>query len=110
MTDNINRIKPELDLITKAITDKAPAEAIYLFGSWAYGEPKSESDIDVFVVIPDGSTDVVELCGAIRFALYKKVYQSIDLLIGKKSTFAQKSQKPTLESIVAKQGILLYGK
>jgi predicted nucleotidyltransferase len=107
MTENI---KAELDLIQKAIFSNTDPVSIYLFGSYAYGQPGPESDIDIYLVIPDTDSDTVELGANIRYALYKKIQLPFDLLIGKKSMFEKRSRNLTLENTIAKRGVLLYGK
>jgi predicted nucleotidyltransferase len=51
MQNDISSIKPELDAITKIITDTVPVEAIYLFGSYAKGNPNENSDVDLMVIL-----------------------------------------------------------
>jgi predicted nucleotidyltransferase len=103
-------IKTELNSIIKAIFEHTQPDSIYLFGSYAYGQPTENSDIDIYIVIPDGNIDIIELGAEIRYALYKILPIQLDLLIGKKSVFERRSKELTLESIIAKQGTLLYGK
>ena len=43
----------KIELVKKAILKHVPAKYIYLFGSYAYGEPTEDSDIDIYTVIPD---------------------------------------------------------
>ena len=104
-------IRGDLELIQKSILESTPVEAIYLFGSHAYGMPHRDSDLDIYVVIPDsGADDFVELSADIRGRLYKKKTRSMDLLIGKSSVFAQRRQAPaTIEREVAQKGVRLYG-
>jgi predicted nucleotidyltransferase len=106
MTSAIN---PELSAITKAIAAYTQPVSIYLFGSHAYGHPTPESDIDIYLVIPDMDVDIIELGANIRYELYKKLSAPLDLLIGKKSVFERRRKALTLESVIAKQGVLLYG-
>lgn len=47
-------IKRELSEITNVVLSAVEAKEIYLFGSYAYGTPDENSDIDIYVVIPDG--------------------------------------------------------
>jgi uncharacterized protein len=37
-----------------------PIDGIWLYGSWAYGNPDEESDIDVAVTLSDQSLDLLE--------------------------------------------------
>jgi predicted nucleotidyltransferase len=87
-----------------------PADAIYLFGSYAYGEPNQESDLDIYVVVPDdGNFDTIDICTKICQALYKKKTIPMDLLISSKSVFNNKKEKVSLENIIANKGIKIYG-
>jgi len=45
-----------LDLVKAFVADERnrfPICAAYLFGSWAYGEPRQDSDIDVGIVVDE---------------------------------------------------------
>lgn len=43
-------VEQKLKDITDKIVKEYQPEKIVLFGSWAWGEPKRESDIDLFIV------------------------------------------------------------
>jgi predicted nucleotidyltransferase len=104
-----NKIQKELTTIIQAVASNTKIESIFLFGSWAYGEPKPDSDLDIYLVIPDIDIDICDLNAEIRFALYKKLTLPLDLVIAKKSVFERRSKALTLESIIAKQGVRSYG-
>ena len=106
MKDNIQE---ELTILIQTIASNTKIESIFLFGSWAYGDPKPDSDLDIYLVIPDNDTDICELNAEIRFALYKKITLPLDLVIAKKSVFERRSKSLTLESVIAKQGVCIYG-
>jgi predicted nucleotidyltransferase len=106
---NKDNIQKELAFVIQAIVSNTQIETIFLFGSWAYGEPKADSDIDIYLVIPDNDSDLTELNAEIRYALYKKLALPLDLLIAKKSVFERRSRELTLESVIAKQGVRIYG-
>ena len=103
------RIQRELDIIKDGILKTVPAEAIYLFGSYAYGTPNEDSDIDIYVVVPDMDIDLVDLRGEIRKNLRRKKSMPMDLLVGKSSVFNLRKQGLTLENVIAQNGVLLYG-
>ncbi len=49
---NHRRIPPrEIRAVVKRIAEKFQPEKIILFGSYAYGKPKPESDVDLLVVM-----------------------------------------------------------
>ena len=41
-----NKIQTELDKLKEIITKTLPIDQIYLFGSYAYGNPHKDSDLD----------------------------------------------------------------
>jgi len=101
-------IQQELELIKNSVLKTVPAEAIYLFGSYAYGIPNEESDMDIYVVVPDSELDLVDIRADIRGALSNRT-KPLDLLIGKSSVFHRRSQGPTLERVIARDGVRIYG-
>jgi len=103
------QIQNELKLITESILQTVPAEAIYLFGSYAYGTPGEGSDLDIYVVVPDDTTGLIELQADIRGLLWKKKSVPLDLLMGRSSVFNRRKNGPTLERVIAQKGIVLYG-
>jgi len=103
------RIQNDLELIKESVLQAVPAEAIYLFGSYAYGTPNEESDLDVYVVVPDDTTDLGELYADIYELLWKKKTVSLDLLMGHSSVFNRRKNGPTLERVIAQKGAVLYG-
>jgi len=105
MDDNIRN---ELDLFKENILKIVPAEAIYLFGSYVYGTPNDDSDIDVYVVVPDNVEDLGDLYADVRL-LWRRKPVPIDLLMGHSSVFNRRKNGPTLERVIAEKGTLLYG-
>ena len=104
------KIQNDLDLIKDSVLQAVPAEAIYLFGSYAYGTPNEESDIDIYVVLPDGTLELGELFGEILMFLRKKKKRvDLDLKLGHSSVFNRRKNGPTLERVVAQKGTMLYG-
>jgi len=111
MQNDNTEIKRELDAITKIIADTVPVEAIYLFGSYAYGTPHKDSDLDLYVVLKD-ETPIreAEAMDAIQIAMYKKKTHPVDLLASKQNRFRYRAKGfATIENTVAQHGIKLYG-
>jgi predicted nucleotidyltransferase len=99
----------ELENIKQTILNTVEAEAIYLFGSYAYGTPSKDSDLDLYVVIPDGDIRPIEAAQKINIAIFKAQKRPVDILVGKAGDFHQRKLLPTLERTVARDGVLLYG-
>jgi len=102
-------IQNELELIKESVLKTIPAEEIYLFGSYAYGTPNEESDLDIYVVVPDDTTGMTELYGDILGLLGGKKSVPLDLLMGRSSVFNHRKNGPTLERIIAQKGKRIYG-
>ena len=47
---NNNELKSELKKLADKIKEITPATKIYLFGSYAYGTPNEDSDIDLCIL------------------------------------------------------------
>jgi len=102
ITETTNAIK-------ESILKFVPAKYIYLFGSHAYGNPTEDSDIDIYVVIPDNINGLMELCAKIRGDLsYKKIF-FIDLLLGRESSFNDRKEKRHFEKTIYQKGKMIYG-
>jgi predicted nucleotidyltransferase len=100
----------EISLMTEAIREAVPTEQIYLFGSFAYGSPKADSDYDFYVVLPNDSVRPTEAIRRIYKALHKvKDRRSVDVLALTKERFDDRRRLLTLEKKVADEGILVYG-
>jgi len=103
------KVKKELELIKESVLKTVPAEAIYLFGSYAYGTPGEDSDLDIYVVVPDINLDLIDTRAEIRQKLWKKQTIPLDLLIGKSSVFNRRKAGPTLERVISRDGVMIYG-
>ena len=102
------RIQKELDLIKESILQVVPAEAIYLFGSYAEGEPTDESDLDIYVVVPDDFDNMAELYGDILGSIREKTLFPMDLLVGHSEMFNRRKTGPTMEKVIAEKGRIIY--
>jgi len=103
------RVQKELDIIKESVLKTVPAEAIYLFGSYAYGTPVDDSDLDIYVVVPDNADDLSELQADIRKHTRHRRTMPMDLLMGRSSVFNRRKNGPTLERVIAQKGVALYG-
>jgi predicted nucleotidyltransferase len=103
------KVQNQIDLIRDSVLQIVPAEAIYLFGSYAYGTPVDDSDLDIYVVVPDDTVDLTERYADIRGLICEKKTVSLDLLITRSSVFNRRKNAPTLERVIAEKGTVLYG-
>ena len=104
-------MKTETDIATirDSILKFVPARCIYLFGSYAYGAPSEDSDIDIFVVMPDDNKkDVIWLNADIIGDLGRKKIFSIDISFDTESSFHERRLKRKFERTIYQQGRILY--
>ena len=103
------KAQEEIQQIAEIIRKTIPVEQIYLFGSYAYGEPSEHSDYDFYVVIPDGSMRPIEAMQKARWALAQDVQRmkSIDILASTRSSFDEMKSLITLERTIDRRGIAL---
>lgn len=114
MNININSIN-EIDHIkqlVKCIVAKIQPLKVYLFGSFASGQNRVNSDYDFYVVVSDKETSRMH-------DLEKIIYEELDgiskrafdVVVNKYSTYEKaKFYGVTLEHQVYKKGALLYAK
>lgn len=104
------KIQEQIDTIKKIIIATVPVERIYLFGSYAYGEPDENSDLDFYVVMKDDAPyRPLDAMTKINHALWGHKSVPADILVNKKSRFQYRISAPTLEQEIAEKGLVIYG-
>ena len=103
-------IQAELNKITELIVKAIPVEQIYLFGSYAYGEPHKNSDLDLYVVLKD-DVPLRDLDAGLQIsmAIARKKSMPVDIIAKKKKDFINRLDDITLEQKVTQDGIRIYG-
>jgi len=103
-------VQAELDKLKDLIINAMPVEQIYLFGSYAYGKPHKDSDLDLYVVLKDDNPMRDLDAGLqIRMAIARKKSMPVDIIAKKKKDFTERLEDITLERIVKRDGIRIYG-
>jgi predicted nucleotidyltransferase len=98
----------KINIIKETILKNVSARYIYLFGSYAYGEPTDKSDIDIYIVVPDDAGSISEIYGNIMVDLSVKKIFFVDLLLNRESVFNIRKNKNILEKIICQKGKILY--
>jgi predicted nucleotidyltransferase len=104
----MENISERLDIIKESVLKNVQAKYIYLFGSYAYGDPTEKSDIDIYIVIPDNSINISEIYGKIMVDLSVKKIFFVDLLLNRESVFNIRKNKNILEKTICQKGKILY--
>jgi len=109
--NNVSRYKEKIDLIRSLIlksVNKDTLKKIYLFGSYAYGNPTEESDIDICVII-ENNMNRKDVFMDISLNLIKNKIIEFDLLVYREEIFYDIRNLDSVENTIIKKGILLYG-
>ena len=105
-----NAIKEELEKLKELIIQTVPVEQIWLFGSYAYGTPHKDSDLDLYVVIKDDvQTRLIDVGINIRLAISRKKSMPVDIITNTLGRYNERSRFPTLERTITRKGIKTYG-
>ena len=104
-----NEVKAEFERYVSYISKMDGVLRIYLFGSYANGEPTDYSDIDLFVVLRDG-IDKLKLMQNVSRGLMDR-QMALDVLADNDSAFEELSQpeRITLHREIKENGVLVYG-
>jgi predicted nucleotidyltransferase len=101
------RLQIILDTILENV-DNECIRKIYLFGSYAYGSPDKDSDIDLCIVFAD-DTDDNEAYLKFAVPLYDNGLMPLDLLVYHESDFYNFRNPKGIENTIITRGRLLYG-
>jgi len=88
--------------------DKADIQKIYLFGSYADGNPNEDSDIDLCVVVND-DIDKLDTYKKIIHNLWENNIIPCDLLVYNAKVFFNVENPKSVENTIIKEGQVLYG-
>ena len=101
---NKSELKSELKKLADKIKEITPATKIYLFGSYAYGTPNEDSDIDL-CILTDENKRKLEILREIRRNVGDINYP-LDILVYKTDEFNERvNNKYIMESKIYKDGV-----
>ena len=102
-------VKTAFDRCVEHISQMEGVLQIYLFGSYAYGEPRENSDIDILVIVEDG-INTLKTMQKISLDLCD-IEIGIDVIADTDSGFRERSASDrfTLQRDIKDNGVLVYG-
>lgn len=104
------RIRDELNILKDIIIRAVPVDKIFLFGSYADGKPHIDSDLDIYIVMPDDAKiREIDAMRLIRKAIRDKKTMPVDIVVSKENSFNKRKSLISIERQIEKNGILLYG-
>ena len=109
---NKSELESELKKLASKIKEITPATKIYLFGSYAYGTPNEDSDIDLFLVkdtLTTDTQDAYEVDAKMKLISLMQKYKTngIDILSAS-SDFLNKREDYFYKVDILQNGKVLY--
>ncbi|WP_080798154.1 nucleotidyltransferase domain-containing protein [Arabiibacter massiliensis] len=98
-----------LQRLVDSIVNAVPTDAIYVFGSYARGEERPGSDVDIYVITSDDGKRPLEYGADVRGSLMWTPL-SRDVLAAPRPLFEARSKEFwKVEARVAEEGVRIYG-
>jgi len=108
---HIEEIRDDLETLKEIIIEKVPTDQIWLFGSYAYGTPHKDSDIDIYIVMKDDAPmrelDAMDEVYGGKFE--RRLRKPLDILAIKRSRFDDRATEATMERKIKREGVKIYG-
>ena len=102
--------KKLINMIANQITKNIKINKIFVFGSYAYGNAKQDSDLDLCVITELGNKRKIDIMREIRKDIRQSYIIPIDVLVYDVKEFDERaSHQNTLEYKILSQGILVHG-
>lgn len=96
--------------VIRRLVDEFQPEMIYLFGSYAWGEPNADSDLDLLVIVPESRENPIQRAVRAQRSLLG-VKAAVDVIVKTKKEFQRYATvKASLEAQISREGKLLYGR
>jgi len=106
----MKKVTPELlRNISDCIVESLQPEKIILFGSYAWGSPRQDSDVDLFVVVPSSDQPSYKRARAVYRSL-RDIAVPFDVIVQTHDELERSVSVPSsLAYKVMEQGTVLYG-
>lgn len=104
------QVSEQFELLKNTLKEKFGAKQIFVFGSYAYGEPDRGSDIDLCVITDLNNKRKIDIIREIRRELINLISKPIDILVYSEDEFEERAGlRNTLEHKILRDGIKVYG-
>jgi len=108
---HLEEIKDDLETLKEIILEKVPTDQIWLFGSYAYGTPHKNSDIDIYIVMKDDAQmrelDAMDEVNYER--VFRRTKKPVDILAIKRNRFDYRAENFSMENKIKREGVKIYG-
>lgn len=106
----MDKQKLELEKAVQAIKKNVNPVSIYLFGSYANGNPNEDSDLDICIITDTLRERKIDVLRNIRRAMAHTVTMPVDLLIYASAEFNERAAlSASMEYNILNHGVQIYG-
>jgi uncharacterized protein len=99
-----------LQEIVQRLVFEFDPDQIILFGSHAWGKPDADSDLDLFIIVPETQERPAKLATRAHSRL-RGIMVPMDIVVQSREQTARYGRVPaSLEAKILKDGIVLYGR
>jgi predicted nucleotidyltransferase len=98
----------EIEKIKNNFVNQLSPVKIYLFGSYVNDTYTDESDLDSYIIVSDGVSDIAAETTKAYKAIRKVKRCPVDIIVGTQSRFDERKEITSVENEVYRNGILLY--
>lgn len=104
------QVNEQFELLKNTLKEKFGAKQVFIFGSYAYGEPDEDSDIDLCVITDLNNKRKIDIIREIRRELINLISNPLDILVYSEIEFEERAGlSNTLEHKILMDGIKVYG-
>jgi len=109
--NHTEEIKDDLEMLKQIILEKVPTDQIWLFGSYAYGTPNKNSDIDIYIVMKDDAQmRELDAMAEVHGGMFdRRMLKPCDVLAIKRNRFDYRAENFSMEHKIKKEGVKIYG-
>lgn len=100
-------VNEELRAMAQALRQALNPKHIYLFGSFAKGNARADSDYDIYIVVADDAGSPLELSKLAYDAVRGLKQRRADITVKHESVFLERASHNTIERTVMQEGIAL---
>ena len=104
-------VNDEIREMTRRFVEALHPVKIILFGSYAKDTYRDDSDYDFYIIMPDDTAlNMVDATANAYHSLRDMCdRKSVDILINTQNRFENRKSRLTLEKVVNREGVVLYG-
>jgi predicted nucleotidyltransferase len=105
-----NRIQEMLPGVARAIKELYPDSSVMLFGSYARGDQREDSDVDLCVLVPELTKRRLDMIVEAKIAARKEMRMPTDLLVYTYEEFEESAKKKSrIPYHIKNEGVMISG-